>query len=116
MSFLIWTLLLLVPLAQGYPRHYSTDLNDFLNLYLRQREGKQEQSNENSITRRQPNFRLMPLNYLPHQQHQQQQPYFQQPTCLPAIWTCGPNLPPCCSGLICYDGNAKRGRHCVARG
>jgi hypothetical protein len=86
MNFLLWTFLLLVPLVQCYPRHYSTDLNDFLNLYWKQR----EQTHENSI--------------------------FQQPTCLPAMWTCGPNLPPCCAGLTCYDGNAKRGRHCVARG
>jgi hypothetical protein len=49
----------------------------------------------------------MPLHY--------QQRLVQNPLCLPHLWTCGPALPPCCHGLMCYDGNAKRGRHCVAR-
>jgi hypothetical protein len=53
-------------------------------------------------------FRLMPLHY--------QQQLMHSPPCLPHIWTCGPGLPPCCPGLTCYEGNAKRGRHCVARG
>ncbi len=52
-------------------------------------------------------YRHMPLHY--------QQRLVQNPLCLPHLWTCGPALPPCCHGLMCYDGNAKRGRHCVAR-
>jgi hypothetical protein len=53
-------------------------------------------------------FRIMPLHY--------QQRLVQNPPCLPNVWTCGPSLPPCCHGLMCYDGNAKRGRYCVAKG
>ena len=52
-------------------------------------------------------FRLMPLHY----QHQA----MHAPSCLPHGWTCGSSLPTCCSGLMCYDGNAKRGPHCVSR-
>lgn len=36
--------------------------------------------------------------------------------CLPNGWTCSPGLAPCCQGSMCYEGNAKRGRVCVARG
>jgi hypothetical protein len=50
----------------------------------------------------------MPLHY---QQHQP----VQTPSCLPYGWTCGQGLAPCCSGLICYGGNAKRGQYCVTR-
>jgi len=44
-----------------------------------------------------------------------EKPARNNPLCLPIIWTCGPGLPPCCPGLFCYAGNAKRGRHCVSR-
>jgi hypothetical protein len=49
----------------------------------------------------------MPVHY--------QQQAMHAPLCLPHGWTCGPGLPTCCSGLVCYDGNAKRGAHCVSR-
>lgn len=56
-------------------------------------------------------LRIMPLYY-----SQQQQLPMKIPTCLPHGWSCGLGLSPCCAGSTCFDGNAKRGRYCVARG
>jgi hypothetical protein len=96
-------ILLLIPLTLAYPRSYSNDFDRFLEKYFKER----SQLNEGFLDRRQVMYPLSPM--------QQYQPQM-QPTCLPHVWTCGPGLPPCCAGLMCYDGNAKRGRQCVARG
>ena len=109
-------ILLILPLMFAYPRRYSNDLERLLNLHFRERAGNVDDddnnddmnSNEDTIERRQ-------LMYPIQLQHQLQQ-QVPQAMCLPNIWTCGPDLPPCCPGLMCYDGNAKRGRHCIARG
>jgi hypothetical protein len=74
---------------------------------------KQQERNSNEIngkfgSPRQHLFRFLPLYY--------SEQSLQKPSCLPHIWTCGPDLPPCCPGLMCYDGNAKRGRQCVTKG
>lgn len=112
----LWIVLFMLPIIVSYPHEQSNSFNRFLNNYLRQRDGNHgDKSPEEQASRRQPFFRLIPLNYH-HGYFQQQQQQQHQPNCLPAIWTCGPSLPPCCVGLMCYDGNAKRGRHCVARG
>jgi hypothetical protein len=104
MNYIYLMIILLLPFTSPYPRQYSTNLNDFLNMYLKLQNENSEKINKDSRTGGHYMSRLMPLHYQ------------QQPTCLPHIWTCGPHLPPCCSGLMCYDGNAKRGRYCVARG
>ncbi|CAF0821805.1 unnamed protein product [Rotaria sp. Silwood1] len=112
MNYFHCFILLLIPLVFSYPRSNSDDFNRFLEMYLKERsgeldEGNNESSNEEVLVRRQKLFNVLPV--------QQYQPQL-QPMCLPHIWTCGPGLPPCCPGLMCYDGNAKRGRQCVARG
>ncbi|CAF0745273.1 unnamed protein product [Didymodactylos carnosus] len=48
--------------------------------------------------------------------YQQQQLLPQQLQCTPAIWTCGHHRPPCCHGLTCYQGNAKKGSICITKG
>lgn len=119
MNLSVWFVACIMPIVLCYPRHNSNEINRFLNSYVRQSGAAHDgREGEGFMSRRQPLFRLMPLNYhhsfFQHQQQQQQQQ--PQITCLPEIWTCGPGLPPCCRGLMCYDGNAKRGRYCVARG
>jgi hypothetical protein len=112
MNYFYCLILLLIPLTLAYPRSHSNDLDRLLEIYLKERlENTNEiddssNSNEELFVRRQ---NLFPFQFM--QQHQQV-----QPVCLPHIWTCGQGLPPCCPGLMCYDGNAKRGRQCVARG
>ncbi len=107
-------IILLLPLTFAYPSRHSNDLDRFLDTYLRERSGNvykfnPKKSNEEFMFPRQNMFPLSSMQqYLPPNQP--------QPMCLPNIWTCGPGLPPCCPGLMCYDGNAKRGRHCLARG
>jgi hypothetical protein len=86
---------------------YSYDRNRFFNMYMKKHDGNSDEIYRKFGSPRQNIFRLMPLHY--------QQQVLQTPSCLPHGWTCGPNLPPCCSGLMCYDGNAKRGRHCISR-
>ncbi len=105
MNFLCFMLVLLLPFTFAYSRRYS---NDFFNMYSKQHEPNSDETNKKFGSHRQQMFRLMPLHY--------QQQLMHSPPCLPHIWTCGPGLPPCCPGLTCYEGNAKRGRHCVARG
>ena len=101
-------ILLLVPLTLSYPRSRKNDIDRFLNMYLQEQlahsdDDSSGNSNEEYVVRRQNMFPFSALRQA-------------QPMCLPNIWTCGPGLPACCPGLMCYDGNAKRGRHCVARG
>lgn len=101
-------IILLIPLTLAYPRHHADDFDRFLDMYSREQLNKDNQANEEEfVVRRQNMFPFSPI--------QQQLPQV-QPICLPQIWTCGPGLPECCPGLMCYSGNAKRGRHCVARG
>jgi hypothetical protein len=105
MNFLCYIIILLLPFTFGYPRRYP---NNLLNMYSNQQETNFDAPYKKFGSSRQHLFRMMPLHH--------QQPLIQSPPCLPHVWTCGPDLPPCCPGLMCYDGNAKRGRHCVARG
>jgi hypothetical protein len=110
MNYFYCSILLLIPLTFAYPRSHPNDFDHFLNKYLQGRPRNMyginnANSNEEHVVHRQSMFPILPI-----QQQQMQQ------MCLPNVWTCGPNLPPCCPGLMCYDGNAKRGRHCVARG
>lgn len=105
-------LLLLISSVFSYPHDETLNENDRLNMYLNGRleeidDGSNENSNEQKLVRRQKIFSLLPIQH--YQQHQ-------QPACLPHIWTCGPGLPSCCPGLMCFEGNAKRGRYCAARG
>ena len=99
MYYHIYFILLLISAAIAYPHLNSNE--------------QLETKNEKVLVRRQIMFPRIPIQ---EQQQQQQQARQGQLTCLPAIWTCGPGLPPCCHGFMCYDGNAKRGRHCIARG
>lgn len=101
---------LLLPFTLAYPRFHTNTLDRFLKEYFKERSESMHNPafDRESFIRRQ----FMFPSALPIQQYQPQV----QPTCLPHVWTCGPDLPPCCAGLMCYDGNAKRGRHCVARG
>ncbi|CAF1019145.1 unnamed protein product [Adineta steineri] len=108
MNFLYYIFILLLPFSYTHPLRYPKDLNHFLNMYTNQRETNSDRIDKRFGSSRQLLFRLMPLHY--------QQPVVQNPVCLPRIWTCGPDLPPCCPGLMCYGGNAKRGRHCVVQG
>jgi hypothetical protein len=108
MNYIYCLILLFIPFIAAYPRSHSNNFDRFVDKYLKERSANlNEVNNPNSnakfAARRRLTFPLFGM-----QQH--------QPTCLPNVWTCGPGLPPCCSGLMCYDGNAKRGRHCVARG
>lgn len=101
-----------LPLTLAYASSHSNSFDRFFEKYLKERsenihEITNPDLNEKLVARRQFMFPLLSI-----QQHQQHV----QPMCLPHIWTCGPGLPPCCAGLMCYDGNAKRGRLCVARG
>ena len=98
MYYHIYFILLLISAAIAYPHLNSNE--------------QLETKNEKVLIRRQIMFPRIPIQ----EQQQQQQARQGQLTCLPAIWTCGPGLPPCCHGFMCYDGNAKRGRHCIARG
>jgi hypothetical protein len=112
MSYLYCLILLLIPLTFAYPHSYSNDFDRLLKKYLKEQSGNindfnSPNLNEEFFVRQQRMFPMLPI-----QQHQPLLP----PMCLPNVWTCGPGLPPCCPGLMCYDGNAKRGRHCVARG
>ncbi|UJR21397.1 hypothetical protein I4U23_024487 [Adineta vaga] len=108
MKFLCYILIFLIPFSFSYPRQYPNDLNNLLQMYLKQRETMLDTSKQKFGSPRQNLFRVMPIHY--------QQLQIHNPTCLPQVWTCGPGLPLCCPGLMCYDGNAKRGRYCVARG
>ncbi len=108
MNFLYYVFILLLPFSFSYPHQYSSNFDNFLHMFMKQPKINSYPINRKFGSSQQHIFRLMPLHY------QQQQ--VQNPSCLPQIWTCGPNLPPCCPGLMCYDGNVKRGRHCVARG
>ena len=105
MNCLYGLFFVLLPLTLAYPRFHTNTFDRFLKEYFKER--SDSDLDRESFIRRQFLFPSLPL-----QQYQSQI----QPTCLPAVWTCGPGLPPCCDGLMCYDGNAKRGRHCVARG
>jgi hypothetical protein len=87
---------------------YSNRYANFFNNYMKQQETNSDETRGKFGFPRHHIFRLMPLHY--------EQQLVKNPPCLPHVWTCGPGLPPCCDGLMCYDGNAKRGRHCVARG
>ncbi|CAF3334090.1 unnamed protein product [Rotaria socialis] len=112
MNYFFCFIIFLVPLVFSYPRSGSNDDNHLFGTYLKGRleesdEDINENSNEERLVRRQNLLSLFPV------QHYQSQ---YQPTCLPHIWTCGPGLPQCCPGLMCFDGNAKRGRYCAARG
>ncbi len=106
MNYFYGLILLLIPLTLAYPHFHSNDFDRFLEKYFKERSNNPN-SNEKFFARQQLMYPLAPM--------QQYQPQM-QPTCLPHVWTCGPGLPPCCAGLMCYDGNAKRGRQCVARG
>ncbi|CAF0806940.1 unnamed protein product [Adineta steineri] len=108
-----YSILLLSVLTLVYSYPHSNNYDRFLDMYLKERSAIMDKlnhvnSNEEHIVRRQNMYPPM----MPIQQYAPQM----QPMCLPNIWTCGPGLPPCCPGLMCYDGNAKRGRHCLARG
>ncbi|UJR28035.1 hypothetical protein I4U23_009292 [Adineta vaga] len=112
MNSYYYCILLLLPLIFAYPNPPTNDHDRFLDMYVKERLANTDSMHHGSlnnehVVRRQ--------NMYPFPLMQQQLPQFQQ-MCLPHIWTCGPGLPPCCSGLMCYDGNAKRGRYCVARG
>ena len=103
MNLVYCMVMMLLPIALCYPLHYPMNLNHYMPNYLRQQERQPDRKYADfNYGQQQPLFRFMP-------------PPVQQSVCLPAIWTCGPHLPPCCPGLMCYDGNAKRGRQCVAR-
>lgn len=104
MNYFYCLIFLLLSLRFAYPYPQSNDADHFLNKYLRQ---QLNSINGKAFIRRQLMFPISPI--------QQQQPQI-LPICLPHIWTCGPGLPRCCPSLMCYDGNAKRGRYCVARG
>ena len=99
----------LLPLCLAYPSSHSDTFDRLVKEYLKERSNSisHSASDRDFFIRRQMMYPLLPIH--------QYQPQV-QPTCLPHVWTCGPGLPPCCAGLMCYDGNAKRGRHCVARG
>ncbi|CAF0958790.1 unnamed protein product [Rotaria sordida] len=108
MNFLHCIFILLFPVIFSYPHWYSSDLNRLFNMYRKQQEKNYDQTNQKFGSPREYIFRPISSYY-------EQKP-LQNPRCLPQVWTCGANLPPCCPGLMCYDGNAKRGRFCVARG
>lgn len=108
MNFLHCLLILLIPIISSYSNSQSNGLQKFLHLYMKQRERSLDETNRKFGSPRQHLFRPSPIYY--------QEPLLQNPPCLPHVWTCGPHLPPCCPGLMCYDGNAKRGRFCVAKG
>ena len=105
-------LLVFVWTTAAYPNRLANEYDRLMDMYMRERgaghdAANLEYPNEQYLVRRQNMYPFLPM--------QQPGPQGQQ-MCLPHIWTCGPGLPPCCPGLMCYDGNAKRGRHCVARG
>ncbi|CAF2405856.1 unnamed protein product [Rotaria sp. Silwood2] len=77
-------------------------------MNMKQAERNLDETNKKFGSSRQYMFRPLPVHY--------EQKLLPNPLCLPQVWTCGPNFPPCCPGLMCYDGNAKRGRYCVAKG
>ncbi|CAF0827474.1 unnamed protein product [Adineta ricciae] len=113
MKLVQYFFLLFLPLLFAYPNPPTNDYERFLSMYAKQRSAHQDTMKHGNLDdeyaiRQQQMFPFFPM--------QHQQPGQFQQMCLPHIWTCGPNLPPCCPGLMCYDGNAKRGRHCVARG
>lgn len=109
MNYLYGFMCLLLPFTLAYPSFHSDTFDRLVREYLQERSNSisHSASDKDLFIRRQMLYPLVPMH------HQQPQV---QPTCLPHVWTCGPGLPPCCAGLMCYDGNAKRGRHCVARG
>ncbi|CAF0876498.1 unnamed protein product [Adineta ricciae] len=115
MNLLFYLLLLLIPCSISYPRRAPYNLNNLLQRYIRQHDAGLDEFHSKFGSPRQQLYRIMPLHYQ-QQQQQQQQLQQQNPICLPQVWTCGLGLPPCCAGLMCYDGNAKRGRYCVAKG
>jgi len=108
MNFLYWISILLLPLVFSYRHRYSNGLNDVVHMYMKQREANLDEINKKFGSPRYHMLRFMPID------HQQQ--LVQNLPCVPQIWTCGPGLPDCCPGLMCFEGNAKRGRHCVAKG
>lgn len=87
----------------------SSDLQRFFNMYMSDHQLKRNGIFAKFGVPQQHLFRIMPL-YHPQQQQ------MQMPRCLSHGWSCGPGLTLCCEGLVCFDGNAKRGRHCAARG
>jgi hypothetical protein len=112
MNYFYCLILLSIPYIFAYPHSHSNDFDRLFNKYLKERSGNIDEindanSNKEFVVRRRLMFPILPIQPYPLQA---------QPTCLPHVWTCGPGLPPCCPGLMCYDGNAKRGRQCVARG
>lgn len=97
MKFLLYIIIFLTFFAYLY----ANDWNSFARRYFDRSYGKFGLPKQHL-------YQLGPI-YHP------QQPSRENQLCLPTIWTCGPDLPPCCPGLICYNGNAKRGRYCIAR-
>ncbi|CAF3177841.1 unnamed protein product [Rotaria socialis] len=108
MNFLHCIFILLFPVILSYPHRDSSDFNDLFNIYMKPRERNFEETNRKFGSPRH-NMRPFLPSFSP-------QKVFQSPLCLPRVWSCAPNLPPCCPGLMCYSGNAKRGQYCVARG
>lgn len=108
MNFLHYIFLLLLPLVFSHSYRRSNGYNRLVDTYLKPSERNAEETNGKFGSSRRNLFRMTPPFY--------EQKYFENPICLPHVWTCGPNLPPCCPGLMCYGGNAKRGRYCVAKG
>ncbi|CAF0891425.1 unnamed protein product [Rotaria sp. Silwood1] len=108
MNIFHYMFILLFPSIFSYPYRYSNDLNQFLNMYVKRQERNLDETNKKFGSPRQYMLHPLPSYY-------EEKP-LQKPLCLPHIWSCGPHLPPCCPGLMCYDGNAKRGRYCVAKG
>jgi hypothetical protein len=108
MKAMFCLIILILPFTMAYPRRLSNEFENLLEMYLNKRAEQldamnQSDSDEEFIDRRH--------NEL--SEHEERQ---SSVDCIPNLWTCGPSLPPCCSGYMCFDGNAKRGRHCVARG
>lgn len=104
MNSYYYIFIVLLFIASIDSHRYFKNLNKYLHLHERD----PDTFNGKFGSPRQHLYRLMPLYY--------SQQLAQDPPCLPHVWTCGPGLPPCCPGLMCYDGNAKRGRQCVAKG
>ena len=88
----------------------SSDLKRFFNDYMKEHPMKRYGAFGKFGVSQQHLFRIKPV-YHPQQQHP-----MQMPICLPYGWSCGLGFTPCCVGLSCFDGNAKRGRYCAATG
>lgn len=111
MNTILCLILLIVPLTMAYPRHSSNELDRFLRLYLKERAEHLDEMDNSNSDEQTVDRRDTLLSALANEEKRQA-----PPVCLPAVWTCGPGLPECCPGLMCFAGNAKRGHHCVARG